>query len=403
MAVYADRLNCSVSSFKQNNDICQSCRLVVRSSKKSSHGSIRIHPSLLTINDCFVLFGLHITPSFSNFFSALSEWVSDRSIWWYDRRSCFRTCLRAIERCFRSVFHKFQIEFPHISLAVRLIFMGNSLLEIKPQRIDPWISSTMSTFLSRIPRQVVDQDKAGDVYILVFKGDVSIRKMAHHALLVDVAGDNQRLLFLWSFITSYGQCTRSSNRISYWRSSLEKKYLLTKAFTSVKRYRRTMCTWVNLGNGQSLCKSSWVKPFQLNQRATENWFILGSWRVRSTGRWTRQLDVVVETELSDLCQNRVTTSWFQMADTAALHRGSHGSNDHRFVSRIRFRVKRTNYRRRKKWIREVQMRCLHDQWLLSHWINVLSTWSSVSPSLAPIWLQTQCWTKDALIERRRFF
>ena len=66
--------------------------------------------------------------------------------------------------------------------------MGGRVAGKNPYQIDPWRMNTMSTFLSCIPRQVVDQDKVGDVFILVFKGDVPIRKMAHHALLVDVAG-----------------------------------------------------------------------------------------------------------------------------------------------------------------------------------------------------------------------
>jgi hypothetical protein len=44
----------------------------------------------------------------------------------------------------------------------------------------------MSTFPSKVPRYIVDQDKVGDIYILVFKGDEAIRKITHHAILVDV-------------------------------------------------------------------------------------------------------------------------------------------------------------------------------------------------------------------------
>jgi hypothetical protein len=83
---------------------------------------------------------------------------------------------RAIEHRFQSVSHQFQIEFSFISLAVHLILMGDIRLEIKPQPINPWISRTRSTFLSRIPHQVFGQDKAGDVYILVFKSDISFGK-----------------------------------------------------------------------------------------------------------------------------------------------------------------------------------------------------------------------------------
>ena len=46
----------------------------------------------------------------------------------------------------------------------------------------------MSSFPSNIPRYIIDQNKVGHVYILVFKGHIPIQKMAHHALIVDVAG-----------------------------------------------------------------------------------------------------------------------------------------------------------------------------------------------------------------------
>ena len=393
MAVYA---------FKQNNDISQPCRLVVRSWRESSHGSIRIHPSSLTINDCFVLFGLHITPSFSNFFSALSEWVSNRSIWWYDRRLCFRTFLRAIEHCFRSVLHQFQIEFPLISLAVRLIFMGNSLLEIKPQRIDPWISSTMSTFPSRVARQVVDQDNAGDVYILVFKGDVPIRKMAHHALLIDVAGRTddsyfsgvllhltanaldcqtefliddrpwKRNLFYESF---YIGKTVPANYVHMsqprkWAIALQE--LVSETFPA-----ESTCNRKVIHSRVMTCAINWSMN-KAARRGRRNWI------VRSLSKPC--YNILVSNGRHSCPSSRIT--WLQWSSICLSDS---------------FLVKRTNYSSRNKWTRKVQMRCLHDQWLLSHWINVLSTWSSVSPSFAPIWLQTQCWTKAALIERRWFF
>jgi hypothetical protein len=68
--------------------------------------------------------------------------------------------------------------------------MGISLLKVdyRNKNTKEYTPGAMNNFLSNIHRSTVDQTKAGDVFILVFKDEIGIRKIAHHAILVDVAG-----------------------------------------------------------------------------------------------------------------------------------------------------------------------------------------------------------------------
>ncbi|CAF2971125.1 unnamed protein product [Rotaria sp. Silwood2] len=68
--------------------------------------------------------------------------------------------------------------------------MGIGLLKIvnRNQNNNKWTTGIMNNFLSNIKRSIVDATKVGDVFILVFKNETGVRKIAHHALLVDVAG-----------------------------------------------------------------------------------------------------------------------------------------------------------------------------------------------------------------------
>lgn len=273
---------------------------------------------------------------------------------------------------------------------------------MKPQRIDPWISSTMSTFLSRIPRQLVDQDKAGDVYILVFKGDVPIRKMAHHALLVDVAGTTNDSYFsgVLLHLTANALDRPTEFRID------DRPWKRNILYGSVYIGKTVPANYVHMSQPrkwaialQEFVSETFPTESTCNRKVIHSRVMTCAinWSTNKATRRGRRNSIV--RSLSKRCCKILASDGQHSCPSSRitwLQRSSICLSDS-------FRVKRTNYRRRIKWIREVQMRCLHDQWPLAHWINVLSTCSLVSPSLALIWLQTQCWTKDALIERRRVF
>ncbi|CAF1397614.1 unnamed protein product [Adineta ricciae] len=56
-----------------------------------------------------------------------------------------------------------------------------------------YIAGAMNSFCSSINRLIVDENKVGDTFILVFKDEIGIRKLAHHAILIDVAGASDEI------------------------------------------------------------------------------------------------------------------------------------------------------------------------------------------------------------------
>jgi len=70
--------------------------------------------------------------------------------------------------------------------------MGIPLVKIDKNDIK-WIQHSTSDYLEKIHHYIVDQEKVGDVFLVVFKNEKNNRKIAHHGIIVDVAGASNEI------------------------------------------------------------------------------------------------------------------------------------------------------------------------------------------------------------------
>jgi hypothetical protein len=113
----------------------------------------------------------------------------------------------------------------------------------------------MSTFLSKVSRHIVDQNKVGDIYILVFKGAEAIRKIAHHAILIDVAGTTNESHFMEFYYISQLMQSIVKLNLELMIVPGNDQYSM-KVCASVKLYYQIILICFNPANGQWLYKSS---------------------------------------------------------------------------------------------------------------------------------------------------